>query len=349
MNTKQEYKLFFLKQNPYFDKGTLFELADEIISEASLDKSFDQRFNTVPAELYENFGYFLPDRGDGIEGFIDQDKVLKCPDFAENVPPGKCPAKITSIRLLSRADSLLDENVNNIKIFGVRVEENLHFQKIIIPLPSDFPEIKSVTVKNRLKNIEIEQYENPALEIIDEGKGLCLHIGYFAPGFYETEINLPKGKFIRLRFIKFFPEYFKEKYPFIEANPPKEEHTFYIGEVGFRPEDYLNKPVIKENGKFSDKILNIALEIKTEWGENFRKPIDERILQKFPDLTSAEISELDKIAGEAESFIYHLAELELNGEILESNILENARQKFLWLNDANLFRLKNIGMYYARR
>ncbi len=349
MTVTPKYKLFFLKQNSFFDEGTLFELADELITEASLDKNSDQRFNTVPAELYNNFGYFLPDKGDGVAGFIPQESVLECPEFAENIPPGNCPVKITSVRLLSRADALFDENVNNLKIYNIEVEQNLHYQKIIVPLPKNFPLIQTVTVNNRLKNIEIESYENPSLETIDEGQAFCLHIGYIAPGFYEATINLPKGKFIRLRFIKFFPEYFKERYPFIVANPPEEKNTFYIGEVGFRPEDYLNKPVIKENGKFSDELLNAALEIKTEWGENFRKPIAERILRKFPDLTTAEIRELDRIAGEAESFIYQLAELELDGKILERDISKNARQNFPWLNDVNLSRLKNIGMYYARR
>ena len=348
MTANPKFKLFFLKQNSFFDEGTLFELADEIVSEASLDKSFDQRFNTVPAELYENFGYFLPDRGDGVPGFIRQDDVLECPAFAENIPPGKCPVKITSNRLLSRADALFNENVNSLNIFDIQVEQTLHYQKIIVPLPKNFPPIQSVSLNNRLKNIEIERYENPSLEIFNEAEAYCLHIGHLAPGFYEAEINLPKGKFIRLRFIKFFPEYFKEKYPFIAANPPSEKSgTFYLEEVGFRREDYLNKPF--EKGKFSDELLNIALELKTEWGENFRKPIDERILHKFPALTAAEIAELDKIAGKAESFIYQLAEQELDGEILESDIIVKARLKFPWITDANLFRLKNIGMYYARK
>ena len=347
MANDTKYKLFFLKQNSFFDEGTLFELADEIISEASINQSFDQRFNSVPTELYNNFGYFLPDRGDGVSGFIKQDSVLECPAFAENVPPGNCPVKITSTQYLSRADSLFHKNVNNLRIFGIQVEQNLHYQKIVIPLPKKFPPIQSVTLKNRLKSIENESYENPRLETFDDGNAYCIHIAHIPPGFYETEINLPKGMFIRLRFIKFFPKYFKEKYPFIVSNPPSETSTFYIGEVGFRTEDYLNKPLKKE--KFPADLLNLTLELKTEWGENFCKPIDERILHKFPALTSAEINELDKIAGETESFIYHLAEQELDGKISEWDIVVKVRLEFPWINDTNLFRLKNIGMFYARR
>lgn len=354
MTTILKYKLFFLKQNLFFDEGTLLELADELVTEASLDRTFDQQFNTVPTKLYNNYGYYLPDKGDGIAGFIPQDSVLECPAFAENVAPGKCPVTITSMRLLSRADSLFDQNINNIGIFDVRVEQTIHFQKIVIPLPSKFPNIRSVTVRNRLKNVVVDEYENPSLETINDGKAYCLHIAHIAPGFYETEINLPKGKFIKVKFIKFFPEYFKEKYPFIVANPvSKKSGTFYINEVGFRPEDYLNKPPQKPKNDdatgFSAELLNLALELKTEWGENFKKPIDERILNKFPALTADEINELDKIAGEAESLIYNLAEQELDSEILESDIISQARLKFPWINDGNLFRLKNIGMFYARK
>ena len=115
----------------------------------------------------------------------------------------------------------------------------------------------------------------------------------------------------------------------------------------------MNKPPQKtktdDENPFSAELLNLALKLKTEWGENFKKPIDERILQKFPMLTNAEIKELDKIAGEADSFICDLAEQELDGKIHESDIISQTRLRFPWINDGNLFRLKNIGMFYARK
>ena len=115
----------------------------------------------------------------------------------------------------------------------------------------------------------------------------------------------------------------------------------------------MNKPLQKSKtddaNRFSAELLNLALEFKTEWGENFKQPIDERILRKFPALTTAEIKELDKIADEADSFICDLAEQELDGKILESDIISQTRLRFPWINDGNLFRLKNIGMFYARK
>ena len=100
---------------------------------------------------------------------------------------------------------------------------------------------------------------------------------------------------------------------------------------------------------FSDDLFNTALELATEWGENFRKPIHDRIRLKYTDLTDIEIDELTTIARRAESRIYELAEHELDGTLSEFEIVPTAQREFPWLNAENAGRLKNIGMYYARR
>ncbi len=100
---------------------------------------------------------------------------------------------------------------------------------------------------------------------------------------------------------------------------------------------------------YSDELLNDALELVTEWGENFGKPIDERILRAHPGLSPADIAELTKRAREAEYYIYKLAEQELDGIITESDIIPEAKKKFAWLDGSNAGRLKNIGMFYARK
>lgn len=97
------------------------------------------------------------------------------------------------------------------------------------------------------------------------------------------------------------------------------------------------------------EILNAALELATEWGENFRKPIDERMKAKFPGLTDGEISDAESIAKTAESRIYELAEMEERGEISETDITRIAAEEFPWIDAGQIARLKNIGMYYARR
>lgn len=96
-------------------------------------------------------------------------------------------------------------------------------------------------------------------------------------------------------------------------------------------------------------LLNQALELATEWGENFRKPIHDRIRVFHPNLTNEEIDELTQIAKTAESRVYAIAELEMNGEISEYAIIDVALAEFPWISRDNAARLKNIGMYYARR
>ncbi len=97
------------------------------------------------------------------------------------------------------------------------------------------------------------------------------------------------------------------------------------------------------------QILNAALELATEWGENFRKPIGERMKARFPHLTEDDITEAERYAKEAEGRIYTLAEMEERGEISESDITRLAAEEFPWLDGSHIGRLKNIGMYYARR
>ncbi|HMT07146.1 MAG TPA: hypothetical protein PKA82_04010 [Pyrinomonadaceae bacterium] len=103
------------------------------------------------------------------------------------------------------------------------------------------------------------------------------------------------------------------------------------------------------SSNFADDILNLALELATEWGENFRKPIHDRLRVSHPNLTDAEIDELSTIVRHAESRIYALAEDELAGKIAEGDITSAAIRDFSWLSPTNAGRLKNIGMYYARR
>ncbi len=101
--------------------------------------------------------------------------------------------------------------------------------------------------------------------------------------------------------------------------------------------------------EFDEQLLNKALELATEWGENFRQPIHDRIRRTYPGLSDAEIDQLTTIARRVESRIYALAEDEMAGKLVEREIVPMSQREFVWLSDSNASRLKNIGMYYARR
>ncbi len=110
-----------------------------------------------------------------------------------------------------------------------------------------------------------------------------------------------------------------------------------------------SEPHQKTDSEYSDELLNAVLDLVTEWGENYGKPINERILTKYPGLSSTEIDDLTKLAREAEHYIYKLAEMELEGDLGEMDIIPEARKRLAWLDSSNAGRLKNIGMFYARK
>jgi hypothetical protein len=98
-----------------------------------------------------------------------------------------------------------------------------------------------------------------------------------------------------------------------------------------------------------DDLQNTALRLTTEWGENYGKPINERILAVFPELTDDDIAALTRLAREVEYYIYSLAESELRGEITERDIVPRAMERYPWLSRDKAQRLCGIGMFYARK
>lgn len=101
-------------------------------------------------------------------------------------------------------------------------------------------------------------------------------------------------------------------------------------------------------GKESE-LLNKALELATEWGENFSKPIHDRIRVFYPKLDDKEIDRLTTLSREVESYIYKLGERELAGEIREGDIPKLAVEKYPWLSKSDVSRLSGISMFYARK
>ncbi len=272
--------------------------------------------------LFKLAGYTLPDRGDGESVEIDPAIIVECRPFAENVPPGQCPVQITSF--------------SQGRISEVQLDETIHWQKVVVPVATT--EIVSIDVHDRVQNFEADHYETPST---DEHTHYKLHIGHLPPGFYLAQFKLINGESARLTFIKHYPESFAKRSVPIEP----QSQTVILPERS----ETIEPPKDGAYFGFSAQLLNTALELTTEWGENYGKPINERILAKHPDLTPDDISSLTKISREAEYFIYSLAECELAGEISESDIPVLAVNEHPWLNSQNTARLTGIGMFYARK
>lgn len=288
-----EFRLFFLKQNGPFTKGTLLELA-------------------------ANPPHRIPDSGDGLEVTVSPEDLIPCPEFAESVPPGQCPVAITSI---SDGD-----------LSCVILDQTLHHQVLQVPFPAEIEKIVAISVTDRLHEWQADRYEMTTVQ-----GNYQLHIGHLPPGFYLADFELESRNNIRLTFIKFFPKQFTDRY---------DDHAAPSMTSAVLPKHAIER---RDDGSYSDALQNLALELATEWGENFRKPIHERIRVTYPDLTDSEIDELAAMASKVESRIYALAEDEMAGSIGEYDIITMAMSEFPWLSNANASRLKNIGMYYARR
>ena len=278
-------------------------------------------------ELADGDTLRIPDKGDGSDVVVGSEEVLQCPEFAENVPPGQCSVAVTSVS---------DGDVSR-----VFVDVTLHYQVIEVPIAAEIEEILSVTVNDRVHGWQADRYESSTVE----GK-YRLHIGHLRPGFYEAVFELPARGPLRMTFIKFFPKQFTDRYSDIVGS---ERLTSGGTDI---PDIPIPAAAVKPHHRgdaFSDELLNHALKLTTEWGENYGKPINERILRIFPELSDDEIAELTKLSREAEYYIYDLATQELDGKIHENDIVPLARKKFAWLERDNAARLANIGMYYARR
>ncbi len=259
----------------------------------------------------------LPDRGDGTPAIIDRMGSIVCPPFAENIPPGQCPVVVTSYAIGERLED----------IARIKVDESIHFQVLVIP-----QSVVSILVNDRVRSVEVDSYFPSANGDETEYR---FHISHLQPGFYEAMIKFADGSTGRLTFIKFFPPRFSAGYPGIRND-----------ERQIVPHEVVNNVSVTAN---ESEILNKALELATEWGENFRKPIHDRIRVFYPELDDDEIDHLTTLAREAESFIYSLGEKECRGEIGEHDITAVAAREYTWINQQNASRLAGIAMYYARR
>ena len=97
------------------------------------------------------------------------------------------------------------------------------------------------------------------------------------------------------------------------------------------------------------ELLNLALDMSLEWGENWFQPINERIRAAHPELSADDAQTLDDWCVEAREFAY--AEVEkwvtLEVENKAAQAMETTRQKYPQINEPNLSHLYGQGMYYA--
>jgi hypothetical protein len=99
-----------------------------------------------------------------------------------------------------------------------------------------------------------------------------------------------------------------------------------------------------------DTLLNEGLHLAMEWGEDWLKPIQERLTARHPALSNRELDEINAICQDAMRFghgvVYDLTSksgMKTKPEDFESEMIA----RYPWVNSKNLSRLFSQGMYYT--
>lgn len=357
----QPYQLYFIKNHPDFPDGTLFELENKLYSHAHLSKAANEKRQEIADWEYETKGYLLPDRSDGIPSILSEENVIVCSPFSQNFSPLKGKLQITKTTTKSlrypAAEAPANVPVGILTKNHVSVFQNIHFQRVLIEVPSEQFDVEQIAVFNKAKQYEAECYYAPRAKQEDGKWVFFCEFSHITFGFYEIQVQFTNGWYYSIDLIKHFPEEVKEKYPFsnqFSAIPSQRASFTPIKEIGFDLSTYelpnITAPVPANNEMgFSDEVLNEAMELSIEWGENYRKPIYERLHKKYPEISAEQAEKIQKHCREAESYIYALGEKELNGEISEADIVQLAHRKYPWVKAKHWYRLKNIAMFYARK
>lgn len=103
------------------------------------------------------------------------------------------------------------------------------------------------------------------------------------------------------------------------------------------------------NGMNKDEIFNHAIELSLEWGENFMKPINERLRAQYPHLSDEEAGHYDALCGGLKNYAFSQIEQAYTKQISWPQAKQNVDEKYPGLSDENWQRLCTQGQYYAWR
>ncbi len=110
-----------------------------------------------------------------------------------------------------------------------------------------------------------------------------------------------------------------------------------------------NNKAVSDVVGFADEILNAALTLSLEWGENFLKPIQSRLQAAYPQITNDQANLISAWCDAVKDYAFAVVEkdypLILKNEA--GTAIAQIKEKYPQLSDETLSRLHNQGMYYA--
>jgi len=98
------------------------------------------------------------------------------------------------------------------------------------------------------------------------------------------------------------------------------------------------------------EIRNVGLDLAMEWGENWLRPIQDRLSAKYPDLDQGDLDRYDRLCRaamkEGHDLVWDMAQVGID-RVNDDEWKRQLKASYPWIDDANLSRLFSQGMYYA--
>jgi hypothetical protein len=115
------------------------------------------------------------------------------------------------------------------------------------------------------------------------------------------------------------------------------------------------KPNLTPPSGLSDTILNDALDMSMTWGENWGKPINGRMQERYPEITDTQAEALQQWSRAMCSAAFALVEdgyqeaiAKPGGEdALRAALTAYVQQYYPQMSEGNISHLYSQGMYYA--
>ena len=99
-----------------------------------------------------------------------------------------------------------------------------------------------------------------------------------------------------------------------------------------------------------EALLNYALDLAQEWGNEWLKPTQERLRQSYPQMSQSELDRLDSMARAAMNYgheLVHSMAAKEGANVNQSAWCECVLSRYPWVDERNLKHLYSTGMYYA--
>lgn len=98
---------------------------------------------------------------------------------------------------------------------------------------------------------------------------------------------------------------------------------------------------------FDTDTLNAALAMLLEWGPVRSRPLEERLAERFPNLTEREAMAPKLVCAEVESLAFREFERLYLNEITQAEADSAIFRAFPWISPDNMAHLFTQGQYYA--